>query len=214
MTHIKICGLTEPAQAMMAVEAGADCLGMVLAPSRHQISPEGAMEIVKSVRRLKSSKEVVGVFVNATCGEVNRIADMCDLDWVQLSGDEPWEYCRDIERPIIKVIHISTNHTAYSILKEIETGHRLLSEHKFCGLLDTYVPNVFGGTGQSFDRKIAREISTVFPVFIAGGLTPDNVGHLVQEIRPWGVDVSSGVETNGTKDIQKIKDFIRAVRSN
>jgi phosphoribosylanthranilate isomerase len=212
MIRIKICGLIEPEPATIAAEAGANYLGVVFAPSRRQVSPDKAQEIIRKVRALKSVPEVVGVFVNAPIGEINRIATTCDLDWIQLSGDESWVYCREIEQPIIKTIHVSPERTALSILQEIEAGQRILSGHQFIVLLDTQVKNVYGGTGQTFDHQIAQEVTREYRVFIAGGLTLQNVDQLIKKVQPWGVDVSSGVETGGIKDSQKIRDFVQRVK--
>ena len=155
---------------------------------------------------------VVGVFVNLTTDEVNHIAYQCLLDYVQLSGDESWDYCREIEKPIIKVIHITASKTNKDILTEIENGYRMLDKHRLICLLDTQVGEAYGGTGQAFDWQLAVEVSDRFPVIIAGGLNENNIGQLVQKIKPWGVDISTGVETDGVKDIGKIKSFISTVR--
>ena len=213
MTKIKICGLSEIQHALAAAESGADFLGLVFAPSRRQISMKKAMPIVKEIHTLSPHLAIVGVFVNSTADEVNRTADYCNLDWIQLSGDETWEYCQQLERPIIKTVHVSPTKTAEKIILEIASAHRLLPRHDFVCLVDSKVGNTYGGTGQAFDWKLAKEVSARFPVFIAGGLTPTNVGRLVKKTQPWGVDVSSGVETNGQKDTAKIKAFIQVVRS-
>ena len=211
MTKIKICGLSEVQHALAAAEAGADFLGLVFAPSRRQVSAEKALQVVEAVRALKPSQVVVGVFVNSAVDEVNRIADYCHLDWVQLSGDETWHYCQQIERPIIKAIHVSNTRTSEEISSEIAIGHQLLPQEDFVCLLDSRVADTYGGTGQAFDWQLAKEVSATFPVLIAGGLNPTNVGQLIREIQPWGVDISSGVETNGQKDTAKIKAFIQVV---
>jgi phosphoribosylanthranilate isomerase len=219
---VKICGLTNVLEAQAAAEAGADYLGLVFAPSRRQISPVKAKEITRAIKQInlhisagkmsEGGPQVVGVFVNLPADEVNKLAEFCELDWVQISGDEPWGYCQEIEKPIIKAIHVSPSGTAYDVLKKIEEGHRSNSWQKLICLLDTQVKELYGGTGLTFKWQLAKEIAEVFPVFVAGGLTPVNLHQLILEAHPWGVDVSSGVETEGKKDIEKIRDFMRAAR--
>jgi phosphoribosylanthranilate isomerase len=211
--RIKICGLTGIKPALEAGQAGADFLGLVFAPSRRQVTPEKGQAIVRAVRGLAPRPAVVGVFVNRSVGDVNRITDDCQLDWVQLSGRESWSYCQKIKKPIVKVIHISPGTTVEEVLSNIETGYHRLAKKEFFCLLDAKVGGAYGGTGQTFDWELARAVSARFPVMVAGGLTPTNVGQLIMVVKPWGVDVSSGVETNGRKDISKIKAFIEAVRS-
>jgi len=213
VTRIKICGLSEIQHVLAAAEAGADFLGLVFAPSRRQVSIKKALQLVEAVCHVKTRPAMVGIFVNSTADEINRIADYCRLDRVQLSGDENWDYCQKIERPIIKAVHVSNTSTADEIISEIAIGYRLLPQKNLICLLDSKVGDTYGGTGQAFDWKLARKISARFPLLIAGGLTATNVGRLVKKTQPWGVDVSSGVETGGQKDTAKIEAFIKAVRT-
>ncbi len=213
VTKVKICGLRETEHILAAAEAGADFVGLVFAESKRQVTPEKAAEMAEAVRKLEKPPAVVGVFVSAPAEEVNRIADECGLDLVQLSGDEDFEYCLDIEKPVIKVIHITEGKTVESICGEIEKGFDRLRGRDVMYLLDTKAGDAYGGTGQPFSRRIAAAVAVRMPVVIAGGLAPENVGEMITEVHPWGVDVSSGVETDGVKDIGKINDFIAEVRA-
>jgi len=208
MTRVKICGITGTSQALAAAEAGADYLGLVFAPGRRQINPQKAAEIVRRVHTLKSPPLMVGVFVNSPVEEVNSLAESCRLDCVQLSGDESWEYCLQIKKPLVRAIHIAGHSAVRDILEEVEKAYRILAGADLICLLDTRVKNAYGGTGQKFDWQLAREVCARFPVMIAGGLAPENLAQLIEEVHPWGVDVSSGVETGGRKDLHKIQDFI------
>ena len=212
MIRVKICGITEIEHALIASEAGTDFLGLVFAQSRRRVSQEKALQIVEAIHKQKKHPSMVGVFVNMPAEEVNRITEYCQLDLVQLSGDEDWRYCQQIERPVIKVIHIKKNYTAKNIISGIESGYILSLKQKPICLLDTMIEDAYGGTGQTFNWQLAAEVSARFPVIIAGGLAPENVAKLVREVKPWGVDVSTGVETDGRKDAVKIKNFIKAVR--
>ncbi len=212
MTRVKICGLSDIESALVAAKAGADFLGLVFAPSKRQVLPEKALLLVEAISGLEHRPAVVGVFVDLPAQEVNQIAEYCRLDWVQLSGNETWHYCRKIERPIIKVIHISARMKIGRILNKVDMGYQLHLKHDPICLLDSQAKDIYGGTGETFDWQIAREAAARFPVIIAGGLTPTNVGQLIRECKPWGVDVSSSVESKGQKDPSKTKAFIEAVR--
>lgn len=212
MTRIKIDGIKTEEHALTAAEAGADYIGMVFAQSPRQITPARAEKIVAALKGEKASVETVGVFVNARVGTVNKIADICGLDWVQLHGDEPWMLCRELDLPIIKVIRVSRNYSAEQIYTDLEYGDKLLAKQKHIFLLDSNARDKYGGSGMKFDWKLAVPIAKRLPVIVAGGLTPDNVKEAINIIKPWGVDVSSGVETKGVKDMDKIRKFIEAVR--
>jgi phosphoribosylanthranilate isomerase len=212
LTKVKICGLSEVEHAVSACEAGADFVGFVFAPSKRRVSPVKALEIVKSLQNITPHPELVGVFANFDIDKVNEIARFCRLDWVQLSGSESNAYCKQVERPVIKVIHIADGTTVDEITDEIETGLRSRKKPTIY-LLDTQQKGVFGGTGTTFNWEIARLVSARFRIMIAGGLGPENVGKLIQDVRPWGVDVSSGIETGGIKDIAKIKLFIQIAKN-
>jgi phosphoribosylanthranilate isomerase len=212
MTRVKICGIRDENNALAVVEAGADFIGLVFAPSKRQVTPTQACEIVSAVKKSSDAIKVVGVFVNAPASQVNEIADFCALDCVQLSGDESWEYCCEIVEPIIKAIRIGQQ-SPEELCAELSAGVKLLPAQRFITLLDSQVEGKYGGTGESFNWKLAQQVAEKFPVIIAGGLNPKNVARLIETVKPWGVDVSSGVESNGLKDASKIRAFVKAVRS-
>ena len=212
MTWVKICGISDIESAIVAGQAGTDYLGMVFAPSKRQVTPAKALQIVEAVQQLDSPPQIVGVFVNKPAVEVNQIADYCKLNWVQLSGDENWGYCKKIETPLIKVFHIAPDARQAEIATDIWKGYSLIPPNRLICLLDSMVGGVYGGTGTPFNWQVAKSVAEKFSVMIAGGLTPDSVGELINLTKPWAVDVSSGVETNGKKDVIKIKTFIETVR--
>jgi phosphoribosylanthranilate isomerase len=211
MTRVKICGIKEETHALAAVDAGADFIGLVFAPSKRQVTPAQAEKLATAVKNSGVTTEVVGIFVNMPADELNEIADACHLDWIQLSGNESWGYCNKITRPIIKIVRIGKKQCADEIYANITGSDRLISgQHIY--ILDTYSRDKYGGTGVSFDWNLARLTTQQYPVIIAGGLNPENVTQVIRIAAPWGVDTSSGVETNGLKDIKKIQAFIKAVR--
>ncbi|GAG03267.1 unnamed protein product, partial [marine sediment metagenome] len=121
MTRVKICGIRDKTHALAAVEAGADFIGLVFAPSQRQVSPAKACEIASAVKKSSDATKVVGVFVNAPSSQVNEIADFCALDLVQLSGDESWEYCREVVGPVIKAIRVGRQ-SPEELYAELSTG--------------------------------------------------------------------------------------------
>ncbi len=205
MTHIKICGIKNEADGIAAAQAGADFIGLVFAPSPRQVSIDQARAIATAVKRSGNQTQVVGVFVNIAAPEVNRIADFCGLDRVQLSGDEPPEYSAQIRRPVIRAIRVGAEFP-----REMGDFNDLAPQAIY--LLDAHVNGKYGGTGTRSDWELARKVSAQLPIILAGGLTPENVSGAIEKVRPWGVDVSTGVETDGAKDPAKIRAFIGAVR--
>lgn len=209
MTRFKICGLRDPANAQVAVESGANFIGMVFVPGvRREITPDRALEIIAAVRAKPGSKgpRLVGLFANQPLDDVNNIVRRCGLDMVQLCGDEPPEYWARVEADVIKQIKVrddSLGDTLASVKTVVEAGHT--------AMLDKYEKGALGGTGLTFDWDIAREVAERFPIMLAGGLTPDNVARAIAKVSPWGVDVSSGVENDGDKDPIKIRGFASEV---
>jgi phosphoribosylanthranilate isomerase len=197
MVRVKICGITSLDDALVAVDAGADALGFVFyGKSPRYITPQSASRIIMA---LPPFVQTVGLFVNSESGIVNELADSCGLDLVQLHGDEPPDYCNLIERRVIKALRVRGRDSL-----------EIIGSYKVSGiLLDAYSPDAYGGTGKSFNWDIAREVADRFWIILAGGLTPDNVGEAVKSVRPYAVDVSSGVESApGIKDSDKIREFI------
>jgi len=202
MTRVKICGITNLDDALYAAESGADALGFVFYPnSPRYIEPEAAQAIIQ---RLPPCVTTVGVFVNEPAEQVNEIIRLTGIQIVQLHGDESPEDCATIERPVIKAFQVSewfdVQHlSAYSV-------------HAY--LLDAYHPRQRGGTGHIFDWAIAREAKEYGRIILAGGLTPENVRQAIEVVRPYAVDVSSGVEWSpGVKDREKVKRFLARARA-
>ncbi|SMB98343.1 phosphoribosylanthranilate isomerase [Thermanaeromonas toyohensis ToBE] len=199
MVRVKICGIRSLEEAWAALDAGAHALGFVFAPSKRRIEPETAREIIK---KLPPFITAVGVFVNEPRSRLLEIASFCRLHVLQLHGEESPDYCRSLAYPLIKAIRVRD-------IRVLELIPRYPVE---AILLDTYVPGCPGGTGQTFNWEIAQEaVGMGRPLILAGGLTPENVGEAIQKVRPYAVDVSSGVETDGRKDPMKIARFIEAV---
>jgi len=210
--RVKICGLRAEGDVVAAAVAGADYLGFVMAPSRRRVSPDEARSLVREARLVGRAVYAVGVFVGAAADDVNRAADYCGFDFVQLSGGEDAAYCRLLERPLIRVLHVAPGSRAASLCDEVERAEAALPGGRLLHMLDTGTASAAGGTGCAFDWSIAREVTSRHPVMVAGGLTPDNVEELVRSARPLGVDVSSGVEREGIKDTELIRAFVAAVR--
>jgi phosphoribosylanthranilate isomerase len=202
--RIKICGLTDPGDAERAVEAGAWALGMIMwRPSPRYCRLEVATEIAAAFRR---RAEIVGVFVNAPLPEIARIADAASLSMIQLHGDEGPAFGAEVARRtgcrVIKAARIRTR-------ADIQA---LSAFHTDFHLLDSFVAGVPGGTGETFAWDLARAHGERVPVILSGGLNPGNVGEAIAAVRPYAVDVASGVEsTPRRKDPEKLEAFVAAV---
>jgi phosphoribosylanthranilate isomerase len=203
MTQVKICGLRRVDDALVAAEAGAAMLGLIFAPSRRRIEPEAARELVEQVKDRVPTK-VVGVFVNENPDEINRLARLCRLDYAQLSGDETEGTVAALDVPAIQVFHVGENGVDGALASRVEQSSAELV------LLDTAQHASYGGTGKRFNWHGGMRIER--PFLLAGGLRADNAAEAVHAMHPWGLDVSSGVETAGDKDPEKIRTFIARVR--
>lgn len=201
MVRVKICGITNLEDALMAVEAGADALGFVFfRGSPRYISADRAAAII---RRLPPFIQTVGLFVNEELATVNAGADQCGLDLVQLHGEETPDYCAAVNRRIIKAFRV----------KDLASLDEMTNYHVAAYLLDAWSPAAHGGTGTTFNWEIAARAAASHRIILAGGLTPDNVAGAVATVHPYAVDVSSGVESGpGKKDVALVRAFIRAVR--
>ena len=198
--RIKVCGIKNLQDALVAVEAGADALGFVFAPSPRQVTPEAAAEIV---RELPPFVTTVGLVVDQ---DPLPLLERCPVDVVQFHGSETPETVEVFGRRFYTAFRVRDD----ADLEPLPAYHRAAAF-----LLDAYVPGVPGGTGQKFPWRLAREAQRYGkPVIVAGGLTPENVALCVETTRPYGVDVSSGVEAApGRKDPAKVRDFIAAARA-
>lgn len=239
MTRVKICGCMKVADAVVAAEAGADFIGIMFAEeSRRRVSPEKAALIVRAIGggvrdveqndppplhpgvyddvaawfghgaealdRLLARKRplAVGVFKDQPIDDVNEIAEEAGLDLVQLSGSEPWSDCLVATRQAINVLRTRAGMMANEILAYAEPGAAL-----------AFMLDPSHGTGTQGDQDVAAEVAARFPLWLAGGLTPENVGATIATVRPWLVDVSTGVETDGAKDPAKIAAFVAAAKA-
>ncbi|MFD1361153.1 phosphoribosylanthranilate isomerase [Lentibacillus salinarum] len=193
--RVKICGITTIEAAQAAVRDGADFIGFVFAPSKRQLTPEQAGDISAA---LPSTMQKVGVFVNASYDTIIQTAEQAGLDIIQLHGDESPSFAEELPYPIIKAFRMGKHDTA--AIKAYPCDYYLVDSPKG--------PNR-GGNGTTFDwTQLANSDLDPQKTILAGGLTPENVQTAIATSRPAGVDVSSGVETNGTKDLEKINQFI------
>ncbi len=213
---VKICGISQPEHALLAARHGADMVGLVFAPSRRQVPVETAMQIAQAVATLNRKPLLVGVFVNETVARVLAIAQQVGLDTIQLSGDESPEYVAECSRyyPVIKAARFRAGTGLQDALSLLETYERATprASSRLRFLVDSYQPGEYGGTGRVANWPLAAELASRYDIVLAGGLDPSNVERAVEQVSPWAVDVSSGVESGGVKDPHLIKKFLLAAK--
>ena len=200
---VKICGLRTLPAATAAVEAAADLLGFNFVPSsRRCISPETARDIIGA---LPGHVQTVGIFVNPTMAQVQATVECSGLDWVQLSGTETPEFCAEVAQPVIKTVRLSERPPAGEARPDDYDVDLLLA--------DAAVPGSWGGSGEVSDWPAAGRLAQRRRLLLAGGLHAGNVATAIRAVRPAGVDVASGIETDGREDPAKIRAFVAAARA-
>lgn len=209
-TQVKICGLRLPEHVNAAVEAGADMLGFIFyEPSHRYIEPQQVQAVLQASERFaaapkgQATPDIVGVFVNKDAAFIHDVVEQAGLHFVQLHGTEPPEFCQKMKRPVIKALHLRSEDDLHQVQVYKDVAWRLL--------LDTPTP-AWGGTGATHNWELARAAAQAAPMLLAGGLTVENIIEALCQVQPWGVDVSSGVETNKQKDVDKIRTFVKKVR--
>lgn len=204
-TKVKICGLTNLDDALAAAEAGADAVGFVLYRKSPRYVELGTVRAI--VRALPPLVLPVGVFVNENVETVRDTIDACGLALAQLHGDESSSYCELLGRPVLMALRAKDRISALAVAEyQGRAGVRGF-------VLDACSSQAYGGTGLLADWNLAAELAKTCPILLAGGLTPENVADAIRTVRPYGVDVSSGVETSpGKKDHGRLRAFVQAVR--
>jgi phosphoribosylanthranilate isomerase len=203
MTKIKICGIKTVNEALAAMDAGADLIGFNFYPKSPRYIDAGQCRDIMAVMRKYGQITYVGVFVNASLSDIRATVETAALSLVQLHGDEPPEMMQALHGKAFKAFR--------GVPQSLNGFER--QEAPFL-LVDASVKDVYGGTGVKADWAAAAQLAQQYPLLLAGGLTPENVAQAVRQVKPWGVDVASGVESSpGVKDPVKMKAFVQAVQS-
>lgn len=203
-TRIKFCGCTDLRDVMLAVETGADAIGMIFAPSPRRITESSARHIAE---HLPPFITPVGVFVNPTRDEVGRARDIFPDLVIQLHGDESPQFVSSLDGKVIKTVHVPHDATDSNAVELAANQHP-----RAILLFDTVVDGKRGGTGVTFPWRAVAPIARERQIIVGGGLNPENVPACVRAVRPFGVDVRSGIETDGRKDAMKMRAFVKAVK--
>jgi phosphoribosylanthranilate isomerase len=202
MTKIKICGIRTVDDALAAMNAGADLIGFNFYPKSPRYIDVGICRNIMSVMRRHGQVACVGVFVNASVADIHATMDTCGLSLAQLHGDETVEVLKQLDGKAFKAFR--------GIPEDPDDFAR---EDSPAFLLDASVKGIYGGSGVTADWNGAAELARKFPLLLAGGLTPENVAEAIKQVKPWGVDVASGVESEpGKKDIKSMATFVQAVQ--
>lgn len=223
MTQVKICGITNIDDALVATMAGADFLGFIFyEPSPRYVAPERAKTIISEIKNSATFIPLcVGIFVNEAQHIVSQILNACRLDAVQLHGDESPEFVNHFDGQAYKALRPQSVEEADVLVQKYSGNEKrsAVSHQPSIGsnlphlLLDAYHPDLYGGTGHVTDWTMAAKIARRHRIMLAGSLTPANVKQAIHAVKPWGVDVSSGVElTKGKKDHEKVREFIRVAK--
>lgn len=227
MTKIKICGIKTLNDALTAIDAGADYLGFNFYPkSARFIEKQTCVEVTSVLRKEYAHIKLVGVFVNSSVEAVKDIMEICSLDLAQLHGDETPEMVESFGGKAFKAFRLSADTSVHPFLRFVETSMHPFAKQSVdhirypfqqsalpALLVDASVNGAYGGTGVTADWNRAAELAKKYPLLLAGGLTPKNVAAAIRRVKPWGVDVASGVESApGEKDAGKMIEFVKKVR--
>jgi phosphoribosylanthranilate isomerase len=210
---VKIDGLREPEHAFAAAEAGADILGFIFAPARRRVTPDQARACIAAARAAAPNRFLaVGVFVDEEPERIVEVVAAAGLDAVQLHGEEPPGFAAGLPVAALKAFNPRPGEDEDEVAALI-AAHLAPAGGVAVAIVDGYHPGATGGTGVSADWDLAARLARRLPLLLAGGLTPENVGEAIRQVRPLGVDVSSGVEVDGRKDAARIAAYVAAARA-
>jgi phosphoribosylanthranilate isomerase len=209
---IKVCGIREPGLGAAAAEAGADIIGFIFAPARRQVTAETARACLAAAREVKPDILACGVFVNAPVSEISEVTRVAGLDLIQLLGDDSIASAQSLPLPATRVIRPEPGMSPVETLERMKT-YQSASVPPVAVLLDAYSASAAGGTGETLDWNLAAEVNAEAPIVLAGGLDPENVARAIGQVRPIGVDASTGMEREGRKSADLIHAFVEAARA-